>query len=60
MIDGIVPEPVGGAHLDHDAAASLLRDAIVSHLDDLDGLAPDELRRRRREKFRMMGVLSGV
>jgi acetyl-CoA carboxylase carboxyl transferase subunit alpha len=60
VIDGIVPEPLGGAHLDHDAAASLLRDAIVSHLDDLDGNSPDELRRRRREKFRTMGVLSGV
>ena len=60
VIDGIVPEPVGGAHLDHDGAASLLRDAIVSHLDDLGGVSPDELRRRRREKFRGMGVLAGV
>ncbi|MFN8222772.1 MAG: acetyl-CoA carboxylase carboxyltransferase subunit alpha [Gaiellales bacterium] len=60
VIDGIVPEPEGGAHLDHAGAASLLREAIVTHLDDLDGLTPDELRRRRREKFRAMGVLSGV
>lgn len=60
VIDGIVPEPAGGAHVDHDAAASLLRAAIVTHLDDLEGLPTDELRRRRREKFRAMGVLSGV
>jgi acetyl-CoA carboxylase alpha subunit len=60
VIDGIVPEPEGGAHTDPDAAAALLRAAIVSHLDDLDGSSPQELRRTRREKFRSMGVLAGA
>jgi acetyl-CoA carboxylase carboxyl transferase subunit alpha len=60
VIDGIVPEPVGGAHTDPDAAAALLRAAIASHLDDLEGLSPEVLRRARRAKFRSMGVLSGV
>ncbi len=60
VIDGIVPEPEGGAHTDPDAAAALLRAAIVSHLDDLDGVSPQVLRRTRREKFRSMGVLSGA
>ena len=36
VIDGIVPEPAGGAHADPDAAAALLRDAIAAHLDELD------------------------
>jgi acetyl-CoA carboxylase carboxyl transferase subunit alpha len=60
VIDGIVPEPQGGAHTDPDAAAALLRAAIISHLDDLDGMSPQVLRRKRREKFRSMGVLSGA
>ena len=58
VIDGIVPEPEGGAQVDHDAAAVLLREAVVAHLDELDGIPPDELRRARRAKFRSMGVCS--
>ena len=58
VIDGIVPEPEGGAHLDHDEAARLLGAAILDTLDELEGLPADELRRARREKFRTMGVLT--
>jgi acetyl-CoA carboxylase carboxyl transferase subunit alpha len=58
VIDGIVPEPAEGAHADPDAAATLLRDALVSHLDELDAVSPDERRRSRRAKFRAMGVLA--
>ncbi len=58
VIDGIVPEPVGGAHEDHDLAAELLAEAVRAALGDLDGLAGDELRRARRAKFRAMGVLA--
>ena len=46
MIDAIVPEPDGGAQLDHDAAARLLGDSIREALDDLDGTLADEPRRR--------------
>jgi acetyl-CoA carboxylase carboxyl transferase alpha subunit len=56
VIDGIVPEPVGGAHVDPDAAALLLRDVVVSHLAELDGIEATALRRTRRAKFRAMGV----
>ncbi|MES1247978.1 MAG: acetyl-CoA carboxylase carboxyltransferase subunit alpha [Actinomycetota bacterium] len=58
VIDGIVPEPPGGAHEDHDAAARLLQEAIVDHLDNLEDLPGDELRRRRRAKFRSLGVFA--
>ena len=58
VIDGIVPEPGGGAHESHDEAATLLAAALTDALDDLDGILPEELRRRRREKFRSMGVLA--
>jgi len=60
VIDGIVPEPEGGAQVDHDAAAVLLREALVAHLDELTGVPADELRRARRAKFRSMGVLASV
>jgi len=58
VIDGIVPEPEGGAHTDHDAAAALLREAVVSHLDELLDVPSDDLRRARRAKFRAMGVFA--
>jgi acetyl-CoA carboxylase alpha subunit len=60
VIDGIVPEPEGGAHENHDEAAALLREALGAHLDELVGVPADELRRRRRAKFRSMGVLVRV
>ena len=58
VIDAIVPEPEGGAQLDYDEAARLLKLCILDQLDDLDGTPADELRRARREKFRSMGVLT--
>ena len=58
VIDGIVPEPEGGAHTDPDAAALLLREAVSSHLEELSGIPSIELRRARRAKFRAMGVLA--
>jgi acetyl-CoA carboxylase alpha subunit len=60
VIDGIVPEPEGGAQVDHDAAAALLREALIAHLDELTDVPADELRRARRRKFRSMGVLAHV
>src|SRR3954451_19822562 len=58
VIDGIVPEPPGGAQTDPDAAARLLGDAIREALDDLDPVSGDELRRRRRSRFRSLGVFA--
>jgi acetyl-CoA carboxylase carboxyl transferase subunit alpha len=58
VIDGIVPEPPGGAHTDPDEAARLLRESLVDSLDGFEGIPPDELPRRRRAKFRGMGVFA--
>jgi len=58
VIDGIVPEPDGGAQTDHDAAALLLKAALVDALEELDDTPGEELRRRRRAKFRGMGVFA--
>ena len=55
VIDGIVPEPEGGAHTDPDEAARLLGDALAESLDRLETQGADELRRRRRVRFRTIG-----
>jgi acetyl-CoA carboxylase carboxyl transferase subunit alpha len=56
VIDGIVPEPAGGAHTDPDGAARLLGESLEESLDELESFAPDDLKRRRRAKFRSLGV----
>ena len=56
VIDAIVPEPEGGAHADHEAAARLLGEELREALEELEGTPGDELRRRRRAKFRALGV----
>jgi acetyl-CoA carboxylase carboxyl transferase subunit alpha len=53
-IDGIVPEPEGGAHLDHEAAAALLDAALQKHLSDLKKGPVKELLDSRYTKFRKM------
>ena len=58
VIDGIVPEPPGGAHEDADAAARLLKEAVADHLENLEDVTGEELRRRRRAKFRSLGVFA--
>ena len=58
VIEGIVPEPEGGAQADVELAAMLLRESVSSHLRALDGIPPDALRRARRAKFRAMGVFA--
>ena len=60
VVDAVVPEPPGGAHVDHDAAALLLGAALRESLEELDGIPSDELRRRRRAKFRALGVFEGA
>jgi acetyl-CoA carboxylase carboxyl transferase subunit alpha len=59
VIDAIVPEPSEGAHADYDAAAKLLADSLGEALEELRSLDGDELRRRRRARFRAIGALSG-
>ena len=58
VIDGIVPEPPGGAHTDHDEAARLLGESLREALEELDGVSGEELRRRRRARFRSLGVFA--
>ncbi|MBI5868951.1 MAG: acetyl-CoA carboxylase carboxyltransferase subunit alpha [candidate division Zixibacteria bacterium] len=58
IIDRIIPEPLGGAHRDAAASASMLKAVILESLIELGALKPDELIARRRDKFRKIGVFS--
>ncbi len=55
VVDEIIPEPIGGAHSDHETTAASLRETLIRNLEELQKLKPDKLVRRRREKFLRMG-----
>jgi acetyl-CoA carboxylase carboxyl transferase subunit alpha len=57
VIDAIVPEPLGGAHRDYDAAAAALGKELTRSLEEFSKISPDELVARRLEKFSRMGVV---
>jgi len=59
LIDEIVPEPQGGAHLDPEAAAKMLDSVLQTSLRSLVKLSPQDLLARRYEKFRHMGQFFG-
>lgn len=59
LVDGVVPEPQGGAHHDHVTAAALLKKSLLENLDALAKQSPANLLTTRYEKFRAMGVFSG-
>jgi len=56
IMDGVVPEPPGGAHTDGATAATNLKTAIVTTLGELMALSTDELLDRRYQRFRGFGV----
>jgi acetyl-CoA carboxylase carboxyl transferase subunit alpha len=58
LIDEVVPEPMGGAHVDPDAAGEALRDALIRHVTELRKIRPEKLVKRRAEKYAAMGVFS--
>jgi acetyl-CoA carboxylase carboxyl transferase subunit alpha len=53
-IDGIVPEPEGGAHQDYEAAASLLDASLLKHFNEVKKVPPAELVVSRYNKFRQI------
>jgi len=55
IIDGIVPEPEGGAHTDHEAAAAFVDEALQGNLAELKKLPVKDLLGTRYDKFRNMG-----
>jgi len=55
LIDGIIPEPAGGAHEDVNVAAENLRLELRARLDELVRFSPVDIVERRYQKFRHMG-----
>jgi acetyl-CoA carboxylase carboxyl transferase subunit alpha len=55
LIDGVIAEPMGGAHQDQNAAIESLRDAVARELDALSVIPLDELLEQRYQKFRRIG-----
>ena len=56
LIDGIIPEPVGGAHRDPQTTADSLKACLLTALEELDRLSPEERINQRIQKYRRMGV----
>ncbi len=58
LIDGIIPEPVGGAHNHPEAMAATLKQHLIATLNELDQLTPEQRIEQRIEKFCSMGVVN--
>jgi len=58
LIDEIVPEPLGGAHQDPEAAGEALRATLIRQLAELRKLRPEKLVKRRIEKYGAMGIFA--
>ena len=55
-MDGVIPEPVGGAHRDPEACARLLKAEILGHLERMAGVSGEDLVEQRLQRFRRLGV----
>lgn len=56
VIDEIVKEPQGGAHLNPDESARILGEALGRNLDELTVVPGEELRDKRRDRYRRLGI----
>lgn len=55
LVDEVVPEPFGGAHNDHDAMADILRDKLITNLEVLQKIDPEQRLKERYQKYRRFG-----
>lgn len=60
VIDGVIPEPLGGAHRDHEAAAEAVKKQIVASLKKLSKVKPEKLIEDRIAKYSAMGAFEKV
>lgn len=58
IIDGVVKEPMGGAHYDPQLTADNLKKLLLDNLDEMAGMSAKELKDDRYSKFRRMGVFN--
>ncbi|HMC01933.1 MAG TPA: acetyl-CoA carboxylase carboxyltransferase subunit alpha [Flavobacteriaceae bacterium] len=59
VVDGVIGEPLGGAHVDREAAFIAVRDAISNSYDKLKNLSPKDLVKQRMDKYSKIGVFKG-
>ncbi len=59
IIDGIIKEPLGGAHYEPEVAFANLKETVVQALNELKNLDEEQLVETRYEKYRAMGALNG-
>ncbi|MFN4235076.1 MAG: acetyl-CoA carboxylase carboxyltransferase subunit alpha [Bacteroidia bacterium] len=57
LVDGVIPEPLGGAHSNHEEIFATVKKYIVNTLAELDKLSPEERIKQRIEKFCSMGIV---
>jgi acetyl-CoA carboxylase carboxyl transferase subunit alpha len=55
VIDGIIPEPLGGAHRDRAAMIKATGDAVAKALQEFDGVTHAQVRRQRQDRFMAIG-----
>ena len=55
LVDGIIPEPPGGAHWDYLESANIVKDHLLKMLSELQPLSPEQRINQRIEKFGKMG-----
>ena len=55
LVDEIVPEPLGGAHRDHEQAAAHLNASLVRHLEEVSSWTIPELLGKRYERLQSFG-----
>jgi len=55
VINGVIPEPPGGAHIDPDWTAKVIKETLVKDLDDICARDPEVLVRYRNQKIRKIG-----
>jgi acetyl-CoA carboxylase carboxyl transferase subunit alpha len=56
LVDGIIPEPLGGAHLNQSLAIETVKNVIIATISELQKLTPTERINQRVDKFSGMGV----
>jgi len=56
LIDEVIPEPLGGAHRNHEETAAAVKAALVKHLRELGAQPEDQLLSARYAKFRRIGA----
>ncbi len=55
LVDGVIPEPLGGTHWDYEGAAEILKNYLLPVIKDLKAIAPEKRIQQRIDKFGKMG-----